>query len=59
MKLTLNHESNKEEIYWEQRARANWLKVDDRNIAFFHRYASSRKRINGIRRIEDSEGRLV
>lgn len=59
VKLSLNLESKKQEIYWEQCARANWLKVGNRNTAFFHCYASSKKRFNGIRRIEDSDGRLV
>jgi hypothetical protein len=33
-----------EEIFWVQRARANWLKHEDRNINFFHRFASKRKK---------------
>lgn len=34
-KIHLNMEINKDEIYWEQRARANWLKVGDKNTIFF------------------------
>ncbi|KAL4334370.1 hypothetical protein GQ457_07G017230 [Hibiscus cannabinus] len=50
-KLELNLQLDKEEIYWEQRARANWLRNGDRNTNFFHRYASQRrrcKRIDGL-----------
>ena len=28
-----------EEIYWTQRASANWLRSGDRNTNFFHNYA--------------------
>lgn len=53
-RLSMNFEVNKEEIYWEQRARTNWLKNDDRNTSFFHQFASARKCQNRIDRIEDS-----
>ncbi|KAK5812499.1 hypothetical protein PVK06_027930 [Gossypium arboreum] len=36
-KIHLNQEINKDEVYCKQRARANWLKLGDRNTAFFHR----------------------
>lgn len=39
-KIQLNLEMDKEELYWKQRARANWLKVGDKNANFFHNYAS-------------------
>ncbi|KAI8016081.1 Uncharacterized protein LOK49_LG05G01337 [Camellia lanceoleosa] len=46
----------REEIFWFQRARANWIKEGDRNTSFFHAKASqrqSKKRIDGL---ENSNG---
>lgn len=34
-KIALNFEIKKDERYWEQRARINWLKLGDKNTAFF------------------------
>jgi len=42
-----------EEIYWVQRARANWLKHGDRNSNFFQNYATQRKRRNNIKYLID------
>ncbi|GMI96865.1 hypothetical protein HRI_003355800 [Hibiscus trionum] len=55
-KLALNFELDREEIYWEQRARANWLKNGDRNTNLFHRYASQRRRRNRVSRLEVQGG---
>ncbi|KAA3487437.1 reverse transcriptase [Gossypium australe] len=35
VQLGLNLEADKEELFWEQRARVNWLKNGDRNTRFF------------------------
>jgi hypothetical protein len=45
-----------EEIVWVQRARANWLKHGDRNMNFFHHYASSRRKKNWVRGLVDDQG---
>lgn len=42
VKLSLNLKMDKEETFWEQRARVNWLKNGDQNTAFFHKFASQR-----------------
>ncbi|KAA3471353.1 reverse transcriptase [Gossypium australe] len=58
-RISLNMEIDKDEMYWEQRARANWLRLGDRNSAFFHKYASARRRTNTISRLESEEGQEV
>lgn len=59
-KVQLNLEIDKDEMYWEQRARASWLKLGDKNTAFFLNYASCRDivRINSIRSLKDEDGRV-
>ncbi|KAA3478618.1 reverse transcriptase [Gossypium australe] len=58
-RIHLNMEIDKYEMYWEQRAKANWLKLGDRNSAFFHKYALTRRRINSINRLETEKGQEV
>lgn len=43
-KAYLNSEIDKDEIYWEQYAQANWIKLGDHNTKFFHRFTSFRKK---------------
>ncbi|KAA3454975.1 reverse transcriptase [Gossypium australe] len=58
-RIRLNMEIDKDERYWEQRARANWLQLGDKNTAFFHKYATTHKRINTISRLESVEGQEI
>jgi len=39
---------SREEEYWRQRARSDWLSAEDRNIKFFHAKATARKKKNMI-----------
>ncbi|KAA3462691.1 reverse transcriptase [Gossypium australe] len=55
-KIYMNVEMDKDEVYWEQRARANWLKVGEKKSTFFHRFASFQRRINTISRLELAGG---
>ncbi|KAG8491705.1 hypothetical protein CXB51_015144 [Gossypium anomalum] len=56
VKIQLNLEMDKEERYWEQRARVNWLKMGDRNTLFFHKMASQRRHTNRIQGLQREDG---
>ncbi|KAA3458125.1 reverse transcriptase [Gossypium australe] len=56
-KIHLNMEIDKDEIYWEQKARINWLKLGDKNTSFFHKQASQRKKRNLIQKLQFDDGR--
>ncbi|KAA3479552.1 reverse transcriptase [Gossypium australe] len=43
----------------EVKNKSNWLLLGDRNSAFFHKYASARRRTNTISRLESEEGQEV
>ncbi|KAH1123133.1 hypothetical protein J1N35_006293 [Gossypium stocksii] len=58
-RINLNMEIDKDEMYWEQRARANWLRLGDKNLAFFHNFASVCRRINTINRRESDNGQEI
>ena len=53
----LNGLLDDEEIYWAQRSRVHWLKKGDRNVKFFHAWASERRKLNMITGIWDKHGR--
>ncbi|KAL9671418.1 hypothetical protein QQ045_008986 [Rhodiola kirilowii] len=48
----------REELYWRQRSRAEWLRNGDINTAYFHAKASQRKRRNHIEKLRNSSGEL-
>ncbi|KAA3458512.1 reverse transcriptase [Gossypium australe] len=58
-KIHLNMEIDKYEVYWEQRARANWLQLGDKNTAYFHKCATVRKWTNSISKLVADDGRGI
>jgi hypothetical protein len=51
LQIQIENLSEQEEIYWVQRGRANWLRHGDQNTAFFHRFASGRRKRNFIKQL--------
>lgn len=47
----------REEMMWNQRSRALWIKSGDQNTRFFHATTNNRQRKNKIEGINDLEGR--
>ncbi|KAG5595439.1 hypothetical protein H5410_036671, partial [Solanum commersonii] len=47
--------ARKEEIAWQQRSRATWLKEGDRNTNFFHKTVNAHRRTNTIDRLKVGE----
>ena len=56
MKAVINESLLREEIMWNQRSRALWIKWGDRNTKFFHATASQRRRRNRIVGLQDLDG---
>uniref|UniRef100_A0A803PZ04 Reverse transcriptase domain-containing protein n=1 Tax=Cannabis sativa TaxID=3483 RepID=A0A803PZ04_CANSA len=49
----------KEELYWHQRARVNWLQSGDSNTKFFHARAKSRNATNRIKSLNTDVGGVI
>ncbi|KAA3472611.1 reverse transcriptase [Gossypium australe] len=58
-RIHLNMEIDKDEMYWEQRARVNWLQLGNKNTTFFHKYASARRKVKTINGLEAADGQEV
>uniref|UniRef100_A0A803Q5L9 CCHC-type domain-containing protein n=1 Tax=Cannabis sativa TaxID=3483 RepID=A0A803Q5L9_CANSA len=44
------------EVFWRQRSKQVWLKEGDQNSKYFHAMATSRKRNNSIKRLQNDQG---
>lgn len=53
IKVELDREKEREEIFWHQWARLNWINFDDENTKFFHQTMMQRRARNKILRIKD------
>lgn len=42
--------------YWRQRGKAAWMKDGDKNTAYFHARATTRKQVNKIKGLQDATG---
>ncbi|KAK2658726.1 hypothetical protein Ddye_005259 [Dipteronia dyeriana] len=49
---------DREELYWKQRSRVDWLLERDRNSKLFHAKASARKKKNIISMLVDDDGSI-
>ncbi|KAH7863457.1 hypothetical protein Vadar_017734 [Vaccinium darrowii] len=55
----LRLEWDKEEMFWRQKSRINWLRQGDRNTSFFHASVLQRRARNRITGIENSAGEWI
>ncbi|KAL9665795.1 hypothetical protein QQ045_000116 [Rhodiola kirilowii] len=46
----------REELWWRQRSRAEWLRHEDKNTAYFHARANQRRKRNHIDYLKNAEG---
>jgi hypothetical protein len=59
LKYKLSRLEDQYNVFWQQRARVNWLQNGDRNTSFFHAHASERKKVNKIKRLRREGGGVV
>ncbi|KAH7833675.1 hypothetical protein Vadar_008660 [Vaccinium darrowii] len=59
LKGQLHHEWVKEELFWKQKARINWLQHGDNNTKFFHASVMQRRARNRISGVENLSGEWV
>ena len=52
----INSLLDQEDMKWRQRAKADWLRLGDRNTKFFHDSATQRRKKNQILKIKDERG---
>jgi hypothetical protein len=45
------------DLKWKQRAKQSWYRAGDRNTPFYHAWASHRRKVNRIAKIQDEDGR--
>ena len=57
LKKEINEMMLREEMVWNQRSKALWIKCGDRNTKFFHATTNNRQRKNIIEGLSDLEGR--
>ncbi|XP_059458331.1 uncharacterized protein LOC132187927 [Corylus avellana] len=57
LKEEIDYIMEQEDHKWKQRAKQHWFKEGDRHTSFFHAWASHRRKINQIQKIQDEEGR--
>ena len=59
LKYKLSRLEDQHNVFWKQRAHANWLKYGDWNTGYFHAFASERKRMNVIKKLKREGGGIV
>ena len=56
LKADLEEVLTQEEIIWHQKARRDWLLIEDRNTSYYHHKTLSRRRRNNIAAIQNNAG---
>ena len=56
LKKKINESLIREEVMWNQRSRALWIKCGDHNTKFFHAMANQRRRVNRIEGLRGANG---